>query len=51
VFKLVEEALDDIALLVEFGVIGALKGAVALGWDETTWLPALAIFSQKWSAS
>ena len=32
--ELVEEALDDIALLVEFRIVGALKGAVALGRDH-----------------
>src|ERR1700722_20404430 len=30
-FELVEEALDDVALLVELGVIGTLEGAVPLG--------------------
>jgi hypothetical protein len=33
-FGLVEEALDEIALLVEVDVIGALNLAVALGRDD-----------------
>lgn len=33
-FEFVEEALDTIALLVELGVVGALKLAVALGRDD-----------------
>lgn len=33
-FEFVEEAFDDVALLVEFGVVGALGLAVALGRDD-----------------
>ncbi len=33
-FELVEEALDDVAFLVELGVIGALHPAVAPGRDD-----------------
>lgn len=33
-FEPVEEALDEIALLVEFGVVGSLDLAVALGRDH-----------------
>ena len=33
-FELVEEALDDVALLVEFGVIGTLERAVPLGRND-----------------
>jgi hypothetical protein len=34
VLKLVEEAFDDITLLVEFCVVRALKGAIALRRDD-----------------
>lgn len=33
-FELVEEALDDVALFVEIGVIGALDRTVSLGRDD-----------------
>jgi hypothetical protein len=33
-FELVEEALDEVSLLVEFDVVGALNLAVALGRDD-----------------
>ena len=36
VLELVEEALDQVALPVEFAIDGALDLAVALGWDVSS---------------
>jgi hypothetical protein len=33
-FQLVEEALDDIALLVEFGVVGTFECPVSFGRND-----------------
>ena len=33
-FELIEEALDDVALLVEIGVVGPLHLAISFRWDD-----------------
>jgi hypothetical protein len=48
-FELVEEALNDVALLVELGVVRPLERPVPLGRDDEP-AAALAILSHKWSA-
>ena len=44
--ELVEEALNDVALLIEFGVIGTLERAVPLGRNNRR-PPLSAILSHK----
>ena len=45
-FELVEEALDDVALLVQVGVVGTLTVRLRFG-GMTTSLPVCAILSQR----
>jgi hypothetical protein len=49
-FELVKEAFDEVALLVEIDVVGALEAAISLGRDDDL-ASGCAILSQRWSAS